>query len=139
MVEDLFDAQLSGNGTGVLPGGASEGNQDVVARVATLGDGNRADRLDHVPIGNRQQSLGQFVEFIVSAGGFGDLIAEFCQPSLDGLMVERERKSIGRDLTLEEIQVRYGKRATPSVTCGARIGARTVRTDHQFDAIEMTD
>src|SRR5262245_34667091 len=59
MAEDPRDAELGGNGAGVLRAGGAEGDEDVLAGVVALGERDAADRRGHVGIGDADEALGE--------------------------------------------------------------------------------
>ena len=135
----LAHSQLPGDGAGVLPGRAAEGHQHVLPGIASLGNGDRADRLDHVGVGDAKEAVGQLVQSVAGTGGRGDLLAERLQSRLDGAAVEREGEVPGEDLALVEVHVGHGQRAAAPVAGRAGVGARAFGSHGRLHAVEAAD
>ena len=56
----LRDAELLSDGAGVLWGGSAEGDETIVARVVAFGEGDGADGLGHVGVGDAEEAGGDF-------------------------------------------------------------------------------
>src|SRR5688572_3573167 len=59
MNQDFRDAELIGDGAGVLRAGGAKRDEDVVARVIALGNRDTADRLGHVGVGDAEEAGGE--------------------------------------------------------------------------------
>ena len=62
MHQNAGNAQGGCNLAGMLSSGAAKTDQDIVGRIVTLGNGDPANGVGHVVIGNLQQAFGQILK-----------------------------------------------------------------------------
>ena len=126
MTQHAGNFQLGGQGAGMLPAGAAKRHQPIAARIVSLGQRDRANRLGHVGVGQPNKTFGQVLERKRLAGG-GQLCRDFAQAALDRLAREEEGKMIGRNPAQKEIDVGDRQRSAATIAGRPRIGARRCR------------
>ncbi len=138
--QNFADAQLAGDGAGVLSAGPAESDEYIIGRVVAFRDGNAMDGPRHVGVGNVDKALRQVRRGeLATVGGLCDPPAQIVDAVLRRFAIEREGEPLGGQLAQDQIGVGHGERSAATVTGGSRIGARAGRADDKFDAVEIAD
>ena len=121
--KNLRNAEFFRNGARVLPCRAAKGDQHVVTRIATLGDGDCAYRLGHVGVSNPQESAGQFQGRVTCTRCRKHFCNDLVGPLYYRISVERKGEMLWLNLSQQQIHICDRQRPTASVACRPRVGA----------------
>ena len=137
--QHTLDAQQIRHPAGVLPPGASEGDQREACGIDALANGDAADGVGHPLVGDLQQSFEQFLPAGNPPAVRTEVPGDLRQPFLGPGDVDRDRESFGRKPAEKDVDVGDRQGASRPVAGGTGPGPGAFGADDQPAVFDTAD